>query len=486
MNVRAKNSQGADRDGTTLTPRQSNWSRKYGQKHRFQRVTVFPRSIEPPKRVRIYRRSGHHLLQWWDPAAGRNLAERIDGDLVAAIARARQIEERLTCFRSSGQGCRRLGHTELTERFLQDLTRRADADEIAPGTVNRYRSALNHYLAFARQPLVEKDYTHVAGVNREFQMGLATFLNSRWIRSNGHPNSRWRSMKNPAFVERAVRAMFDWAADPDRGRLLPAGFRNPFLHRAHQRRAVARDLVGEPDITVSMGVDFLLGCDAHQLRLFAPIILYGLRATEPCFLFGDHVKDGWLMVQCIDGLAYRTKGRRDKRFPLLPCLEATNEKYHCEGLCFLRRPVVDRRENAPLVGVSLSQLEREFQERCAKVGNLTAAVKLELRGTVLHEAGGINYDHIEGEFKKGARRLQWPAVATVKDFRHLFSTLLGNAGVPELYRRYLMGRAPGEAVIDHYTHLNKLQEHFTRAVQREFGPLVEAIELRTRQLGLVS
>ena len=46
----------------------------------------------------------HHLLQWWDSAAKQNLSERVDGDLVAAVFRARQIDERLEHFRSSGMG----------------------------------------------------------------------------------------------------------------------------------------------------------------------------------------------------------------------------------------------------------------------------------------------------------------------------------------------------------------------------------------------
>jgi len=467
--------------GKTL--KRSDWSRKYGRKHRFERVTSFPRGVAVPDRVRIYRRSGHHLLQWWDPAAGRNLAERVDGDLVAAIARARQIDERLTHFRSSGQGCRRLGHSELAQKFLQDLTHRADAGEIAPGTVNRYRSALDHYLTFTRQPLIEKEYAYAAGINRGFQLELAKFLNSRVISPNGHLGSRHRAMKNPGFVEDAVRAMLVWAADPDRGHLLPDGFRNPFLHRVGQRRTVVRDLAGEPDITVSMAVGFLLACDAYQLRLFASIVLYGLRATEPCFLFGDHICNGWVKVQCLDGLAYQTKGRRDKRFPLLPCLKAMNKSLG-NGLVFLRRLVAEGKEKAPQAGASLQQLEHAFQERCGKVTNLTAIMKLQLRDAVLHEAGGINYDHIEAEFKKLARKLKWPAAATVKDFRHLFSSLLENAGIPEFYRRYLMGQSPGKAAIVHYTHLNKIKEHYERAVKLEFRPIVKAIEKRVLQLGL--
>ncbi|HKB41104.1 MAG TPA: hypothetical protein VKD72_32045 [Gemmataceae bacterium] len=131
----------------------SPWTLKYGQKHRFERVRDFPAGIVPPRRVRIYRRSGHHLLQWWDPAARRNLAERIDADLVGAIVRARQIEERLTHFRTSGKGPgRRLSHEEVVDQFLADLRQRADAGDISPATVDRYADALKHYVTFCGQP----------------------------------------------------------------------------------------------------------------------------------------------------------------------------------------------------------------------------------------------------------------------------------------------------------------------------------------------
>src|SRR4051812_31335307 len=84
------------------------WSQKYGARHALRRITVFPEGIVPPKRVRLYWRADHYVLQWWDPAARKNLSDRVEGDLVAAIMRARQVEERLTHFRRSGQGDRRL------------------------------------------------------------------------------------------------------------------------------------------------------------------------------------------------------------------------------------------------------------------------------------------------------------------------------------------------------------------------------------------
>ena len=101
---------------------------------------------------------------------------------------------------------------------------------------------------------------------------------------------------------------------------MPEGFHNPFRLRAGRRAAIAADGLSEPDITVSMATDFVRACDHHQLRLMASIIFGGLRAAEPCCLFHEHLGDGWLRIGCLPDLAYATKGRRDKRVPLLDCL----------------------------------------------------------------------------------------------------------------------------------------------------------------------
>src|SRR5947208_2242328 len=97
------------------------WSARYGSRHRLVRVTDFPPGVTGPEKVRLYWRHDHFVLQWWDPAARQNLSDRVDGDLVSAIARARQLQGRLTHFRSAGRGGRRLSHEEVAERFLADL-----------------------------------------------------------------------------------------------------------------------------------------------------------------------------------------------------------------------------------------------------------------------------------------------------------------------------------------------------------------------------
>lgn len=439
----------------------------------------------PPKRVRIYFRCDHYILQWWKPAAKKNLSDRVNGDLVAAIMRARQIEERLEHFRSSGQGRRRITHRELVERFRADLSRRAEAGEIDPRTVARYGSALEHYLRFAEQPAIESAVPAASQVNREFTLQFSAYLANLEIAPNGHPHTRRRRMASPRYVEDVCRAMFAWAADPERGNLLPDGFRNPFAGKGRRTNEAAQDLFGEPDITLEMADQFLAACDRFQLPLFALLAFYGLRASEPCFLFREHLADGWLRIPCLPGLGYVTKGRRDKRVPLIAPLQTLLKPASDgpdQGVLFLRRDVQEGTETPPLLGASLETLEQQFASRCQQSARSMARDRIQQRDAVLKEAGALTYDHIEHEFRKVARPLHWPANATLKDFRHLFASTLENAGVPEFYRRYLMGQSPGKAAIVTYTHLNELQTHYEDAVRRRFQPLVETVTRRVEEL----
>ncbi|MCE9562079.1 MAG: hypothetical protein K8U57_08495 [Planctomycetes bacterium] len=78
--------------------------------------------------------------------------------------------------------------------------------------------------------------------------------------------------------------------------------------------------------------------------------------------------------------------------------------------------------------------------------------------------------------------LGWPPSATLKDLRHLFATTLNNAGVPDGYRRYLMGHSPGKAAILAYTHLDQLRRHYSTAIRQEWMPLLNAINARVAAL----
>src|SRR5262249_51728087 len=99
--------------------------------------------------------------------------------------------------------------------------------------------------------------------------------------------------------------------------------------------------------------------------------------------------------------AYRTKGRRDKRFPLpeeLRPLWLALAAGRGHGLLYERRAVARGKEKAPWRGASLAELAAEFRRRSGAGGAAGAAARLRLRDGLLREAGGIGYDHVEGEF----------------------------------------------------------------------------------------
>lgn len=458
------------------------WACRYGQRHRLERMTTFPKGIHAPVQVRIYSRAAHYVLQWWDPAAKKTLYDRVDGDLIDAIARAREIDSRLVNYRSSGHVDRKLGHADLVDQFRADLARRADAGELAPATVSRYGSALDHYMNFVTRTDATATCRYVGHADRNFALRFASFLSGLMISSNGHSNAIHRLMKGQDYVLDVVRAMFEWAADPQRGHLLPSGFSNPFRKTIIARRNVADDIMGEPDITIAMAQAFLMACDDYQLKLFAPMLLWGLRASEPIFMFHEKIRDGWMHLDCVEDLGYLTKGHRNKRLPFIESvaqllLGTAGEQQ--SGLVHMRRGVAKGRK-VPLLGASLDDLILEYQRRCQRSGAGTSVARAAIRDSIVRDAGGLTYDLIHGEFTSVARHLNWPATATLKDFRHLFNVSMENGGVTERERRYLMGQAQGRAAIVNYTHLNKLAEHYHRAIDFEMSPLIEIIKAKLK------
>jgi integrase len=236
-----------------------------------------------------------------------------------------------------------------------------------------------------------------------------------------------------------------------------------------------------------MAVEFLERCDAFQLPLFAMFILCGLRASEPCWLMREHLSgDGWLKVVSLPDLGYTTKGRRDKRFPLPKCLHQMLHDPHftaqADAGLILRRRSAWEGSDCPEPSPSLEQLKQCYKVQCSKLTNPGARRKQQIRDGILKEAGALNYDRIEHEFRRVVRGLDWPASATLKDFRHLFSTELMNAGVPDYYRKYLMGQSVPNVALTSYTHLNELEQWYCDAIHKRFGPVTEAIKLRANQL----
>lgn len=459
----------------------STWP-KYADRHKLRRIRDFPIGVDAPKRVRIYSRRDHFLLQWWDKLEKQTLNERVQGDLVSAISRAREIDERLAHFKTSGGKKAKLKHDEIVKAFKQNLKKRADSGEIDIATVERYSSAVNFYMDFTRRPNVSRKYASVAEVDRDFQLEFTTYLSNVQVAPNGHPNSVVRPLKNPSYVVDVIRAMLQWAADPRKGDLLPRGFDNPFKGVNQKPRRRVLDIIDELKVSASMAVDLVGECDEFQLPIFGTLLLYGLRPGELGWLFWNHINDKWVEVACLPELDYMTKGRRDKRFPTVPCLLKTMGKV---GNCTDEFVFGSRNRSDDSFRATLTDLRREFDKR-RQIGYEDASRRRRLRDAIMRESGQLTYDHVSREFSKLKKVLKWSNRPTLKDLRHLFCSSLENAGVPEYYRRYLMGQSPGNAPIVAYTHLtgDNLRRHFQRTLDTEFRPIVEAIEIRSAELGL--
>jgi integrase len=465
------------RADTPSSTEPSAWARRYGRRYRFNRITDFPSGIDPPERVRIYRRGDdYYNLQWWDPVAKRNLNMRVDGDLISAILRSREIDEQIGQMPKGNHVQSSTTLTTLINAFLDDLTHRVEAGEVAPQTCRRYASAIEHYDRFIHDLGLAGTPIEPDGIDREHALRFTQFLATRKVAPNGHPHSKRRHLTRPDTVLDTVRAMFQWAADPGRGALLPVTFVNPFLRSALKRRRAARDPLAEPDITLDMAFRMIEACDRYALGVLAPLFLYGLRASEPIFLFHEHVAEDWVRFPCIEGLNYQTKGLRDKRLPRIGALaKLWGHNENSRGLVLTRRRVAEGREKPSLLGASLEDLIVEYARRTQC---LTQAEMLRCRDATIEDAGGLTYGHIDREFRGIARQLEWPRTATLKDCRHLFNTCMANGGMPEHERRYLMGHAPGRDAIVVYTHMNRLAEHFRAAVDQELGGVLTAVSER--------
>ena len=214
-----------------------------------------------------------------------------------------------------------------------------------------------------------------------------------------------------------------------------------------------------------------------------------VRANHACWLREQLAYKPWPDVPCLPELCYFTKGRRAKRLPIIPTLGnllRSGTVGSSSGLLYLRCGVTTGAKSAPLAGASYKTLGTEFQRGCDVAAVRTIADRHRARDQLLRDAGGITYDHIVGEFSGITRRLDWPASATIKDFRHLVATCLENGGMPEHYRRFILGQKPGRAAIETYTHLNEVRQKFTAAVQQTLGPVVDAIGQPPQDLGLTS
>ena len=245
--------------------------------------------------------------------------------------------------------------------------------------------------------------------------------------------------------------------------------------------------MSQPALNVRDIVRLIEVADTYQLILLLPLTLYGLRASEPCYLLVEdwNRKDWLLTVSCAPDLEYKTKGRTAKTFPVPPILDrllilATSER--AGGPLLPSRSHFEGRNAVSPLLVTKQQMIGEYHRRIE--GDCSARQRLKTLDGLFREAGAVTYDQISREFHHLIRRANLPTKATLKSLRHLFAAALEKANISYFTRKYFMGHRVRRDPLAVYTSMDfeEIRSEFDRLLSGPMAPILTAAARRMRQL----
>lgn len=469
----------------------SSWSRLYGDRHRY--VPILDDPVLPNSRrgrVRIYRRGSQDapgpqrfVLNWFEN--GKNCKQTVLGDKFTAVAEADRINGRLDATGRSGLPRSQVSASTLIDLYREHLDRRAEAGEISPRTTARYRSALQYIHRFVER--TGRCGLPAGKMDEQSVLELKAYLRGLKIHPNGHPNSSTKPITEAGirFIMSVARAAWHWAQQCSPP-LLPEGAHNPFQGRVGSRPL--KQLVTPIQLDTPQLTRLMEAADIYQLALLMPMILYGLRAAEPCYLMIEdwNRQDGWLTVACVPDLDYKTKGRTDKILPVPPVLNrllTVAVAGRSGGPLIYTRPFFEGRRAAAPTLATKQQIIEEYQRRIQ--GSRSAQRRLKVLNAVLREAGAVTYDQLSREFRELVRRAGLPSCVTLKSLRHHFASALETANISYFTRKYLMGHRVRRDPLAIYTttDFDSIRQEFDRLFHGPMAPVVGATEDRMAELG---
>lgn len=445
------------------------------------RVTIYQRGRNPTiTGARTF------ILSWC--VRGKRFKERFVGDLFAAVARADEINKAIA-EAAMPQRKTPVGVDELVARFVEYQKRRADAGEISPLTSERYRSALDHLIAFTREGRKSSKPEWIP--DRDLVLRFKAHLQGTLVGTakKADKHRRLLSSKGMLFILATARAMVRWAVDEG---LLPASAAVAFMQVGRDR--AMHHTLSEVPLDTDEIVRLIAVASIYQLAMFSFHIFHGVRVAEPCWLMHEFLdaEKGWVEYRCIEELAYRTKGRIDKRLPIPPVMRDVLRRWLTPdrgGLVLLKRRHLRASGPSARRQTSLQEIIRQVHTSAPKGWSQRSRAATEL----LKKHGATEGDDVRREFSKLLVAAGISKEVTPKALRHHFATALERAGVPYYTRKYLLGHrlnergGRGSDITAIYTHL---EPDFVRATYQRVldGPLakvVDAFRTRLHQLGAI-
>ena len=415
---------------------------------RVGRVTVYPRGQVWYLRYHEHGRR-RQVRAATDKAAARQLAAQVNAQLETGAPAATSFEP--------------VSLPELRRRWL-DHHEHVLRSSVA--TINRYRTATDHLLAFVQdvRPIKQAAQFQVAHAEQ-----FVRHLRQLKVAPNGHKNAAKRPLRDSGvkYILEVCRTLFNFAA---KHRHLPPYADNPFTAIEIERIPI-EDAKPFVDMTPEQERAFLEACDDWQFPIFLTLMLTGLRPGELTHLLLPEDLDleaGWLHVRNKPDLGWQVKTRNERSIPLMPELVAVLRHAIGErqtGPAFVRRRFVGGDVQPPLAGMERRALVAEFNRRlmaeCSEPEeSLDRHAQRRLARYLWRDTGAIKPERVRTAFAQICRRIGLPELTAPKTLRHLFATALQDANVDPLIRNELMGHVPagggrtgnGLAMTATYTH----------------------------------
>lgn len=331
---------------------------------------------------------------------------------------------------------------ELRRRWLEhhEHVRRSSV-----ATVNRYRAATDHLLAFVRDVRPTAQAAHFTPAVAE---SFVRYLRTVEVSPNGHRNSQRRRLMDQGvkYVLHCCATLFNYAA---KHRHLPPYSPNPFAALEIDRMPVED---AKPILLFDAEQErrFLHACDDWQFPVFLTLMLTGLRPGELCHLLAEDLQlagdEPALRVVNRPRLGWQVKTRNERVIPLLPVLRgvllhATGGR--AGGPAFTRpghRALENR--TATELERSLSEMVDREQDRLGRA--LERKERLSVARSLWWEMGALREDRLRTEFIRVGANASLPPVTMPKVLRHGFATSLQDGNVDPLIRNQLMGHVPAQ------------------------------------------
>jgi len=476
----------------------SKWTKRYGEKHRYKRISAPGLKDGRLGRVTIYERGPNILLRWFEN--GKNATDTIKasdyGDILTeALLRAAEINRRLELKGSSGRGFKKVTIRQACEEFLRG---KEGSDTCSAGrTIRKYRGELDRVIAFAEGTPDGRRCKYLYEVDTAWCLAFCGWLDSvRTTRNGGpvtpknpeHPLSDYQKQQIRRRLARTIEA--GMLVEPP---LVPRDFRSPMAAELIGRRPEDEDDLSDPPVSVDELAAVVAVLDPYALGLLSPLFLFGPRPSElGRVLASDYdPENSSLHVKCRRATGYQTKGRRNKTWPVTPELAACIQSFlgRCAGPLFPKRRIFEGKVNPGLLDADEELLTNEYDHRCverAKVLDrpITKEEAEKISDQVWSAAGAVTAKDVLNELQRAAENADLETKPTSLGVRHLVETLCEEARLATGIIRHILGHKPqpGDSLPKYFhARLDALREQVAVLDERR-KPLIEALSRRASEL----